>query len=107
MTRKRTYSSLLKKLCEPSEVCDGRGFIKSLDSVCFDIFKDLKRKSEQLEGKQCLIMASQAVIDHLLDEQVDAIRSLCEAINVTLSYQVEPGYFQEQFDVVTPVSERR
>ena len=106
MTRKRTYSSLLKKLCEPCEVCDGRGFIKSLDSVCFDIFKDLKRKSEQLEGKQCLIMASQTVIDHLLDEQVDAIRSLCEAINVTLSYQVEPGYFQEQFDIVTPVSER-
>ena len=52
-------------------------------------------------------MASQAVIDHLLDEQVDTIRSLCEAINVTISYQVEPGYFQEQFDIVTPLNERR
>ena len=106
MTRKRTYGSLLKMLCEPCEVCDGRGFIKSAESVCLDIFKDLQRKAKNLAGKRCLIMASQSVIDRLIDEQVDGIRSLAEMINVAISYQVEPGYSQEQYDIVIVTNDR-
>jgi ribonuclease G len=106
MTRKRTYGSLLKMICVPCEVCDGRGFIKSAESVCLEIFKNLQRKAKEVAGKECLIMASQTVVDRLIDEQADNVRELAKSLDADISYQVEPGYTQEQYDIVISVVER-
>ena len=106
MTRKRVSGSLLKTICEPCPVCDGRGFIKSAESVCLEIFKNLQRKSTELAGRECLIMASQAVIDRLIDEQAEGVRELANLLNTSISCQVEPGYTQEQYDLVVSSAEQ-
>lgn len=106
MTRKRTHGSLLKTLCEPCKVCDGRGFIKSAESICLEIFKNLHRRSRDLAGKKCLIMASQSVVDRLIDEQAENVRELATLLDTTIAYQVEPGYTQEQYDIVISIAER-
>jgi ribonuclease G len=106
MTRKRTYGSLLKVMCEPCRVCDGRGFLKSAESVCLEIFKHIHRSAKDLVGKECLIMASQSVVDRLIDEQAVNVRALATAIKTTISYQVEPGYTPEQYDIVITVSKQ-
>jgi ribonuclease G len=106
MTRKRTYGSLLKMICEPCEVCDGRGFIKSAESVCLEIFVNLQRKAKEVTGKECLIMASQTVVDRLIDEQANNVRELAALLDVDISCQVEPGYTQEQYDIVISIIER-
>jgi ribonuclease G len=38
MTRKRTRESLEQVLCEPCPLCDGRGSIKTAETVCYEIF---------------------------------------------------------------------
>lgn len=106
MTRKRTHGSLLKMMCEPCPVCEGRGVIKSAESVCLEIIKNIQRKAREVVGKECLVMASQSVIDRLLDEQADNIRNLAEMLQTVISYQVEPGYTQEQYDIVISVAEK-
>ena len=106
MTRKRASGSLLKTICEPCPVCDSRGFIKSAESVCLEIFKNLQRKSTALAGRECLIMASQAVVDRLIDEQADGFRELANLLNTSISCQVEPGYTQEQYDLVVSAVEQ-
>ena len=106
MTRKRTYGSLLKMICEPCEVCEGRGYIKSAESVCLEIFQNLQRKAKEVAGKECLIMASQTVVDRLIDEQADNVRELAKLLDADISCQVEPGYTQEQYDIVISVVER-
>ena len=106
MTRKRTYGSLLKMICEPCKVCEGRGFIKSAESICLEIFKNLQRKAKEVTGKECLIMASQTVVDRLIDEQVDNLRELARLLDADISCQVEPRYTQEQYDIVISIAER-
>ena len=106
MTRKRSYGSLLKVMCEPCEVCNGRGFIKSVESVCLEIFKQIQRMADRVQGRQCLIMASQAVVDGLIDEQADTVCELAKLLETSISYQVEPGYTQEQYDIVVSIAER-
>ncbi len=107
MTRKRTHGSLLKTLCEPCSVCEGRGFIKSAESVCLDIFRHLQRKAASIAGKECLIMASQSVVDQLIDEQAEHIQALAQSLETVVSYQVEPGYTQEQYDIIVSLAEAR
>ena len=100
MTRKRTRESLEHILCEPCPVCSGRGSIQSAESVCYEIFRELIREARQYDAQQLLILASQDVVDLLLDEESNSLAKLEEFIGVPIRFQVETLYTQEQYDVV-------
>ncbi|HIG40163.1 MAG TPA: ribonuclease G [Gammaproteobacteria bacterium] len=104
MTRKRTHESLMKMMCEPCPYCTGKGFIKTAESVCLEIFRDIQRRALDFRDKDCLIMAAQPVIDRLLDEDAACVAELSRALNSKLRFQVEASYTQEQFDVVLTMS---
>ena len=106
MTRKRSFGSLLKVMCETCPLCDGRGFIKSAESICLEIFKQLQKRANEVAGKECLIMASQTVVDRLIDEEANNVRALAEALSTSITYQVEPGYTQEQYDVIISIRDQ-
>lgn len=100
ITRKRTRESLEHVLCESCPTCDGRGMIKSAESICFEIFREILREARQFEAQKLLVVASQAVVDVLLDEESHGVVELEEFIGIPIRFQVEPGYTQEQYDVV-------
>jgi len=100
MTRKRTTESLGQVLCEPCPICDGRGFLKTSETVCYEIFREILRVNRVYEAESYLVMASQNVVDRLLDEESDNVADLETFIKKTIRFQVEPFYSQEQYDVV-------
>ncbi|MEM7468095.1 MAG: ribonuclease G [Pseudomonadota bacterium] len=100
ITRKRTRESLEHVLCESCPTCSGRGSIKSAESVCYEIFREILREARQFEAQKLLVVASQTVVDLLLDEESQGIVELEEFIGVPIRFQVEPAYTQEQYDVV-------
>jgi ribonuclease G len=99
MTRKRTHESLLRMVCEPCKICSGRGFIKTAESVCLEIFREIQRNATDFKTG-CLILASQGVIDRLLDEAAANVGVLSTALGAPIKFRVETSYGQEQFDVV-------
>ena len=104
MTRKRTSESLLKMMCEPCDACGGRGFVKTSESICLEIYRELRRKAVHFKDREFLIMASQAVIDRLLDEDSATVAELANHLGSKVRLQVESSYSQEQFDVVLTAS---
>src|SRR5690606_7356617 len=52
MTRKRTRESLEHILCEPCPTCLGRGSLKTAETVCYEIFREIMRAARQFEAKQ-------------------------------------------------------
>lgn len=100
MTRKRTSESLLKMMCEPCGACNGRGFVKTSESVCLEIYREIHRKSIHFKDREILIMAAQSVIDRLLDEDAVCVAELSRRLGAQIRLQVESSYSQEQFDVV-------
>lgn len=100
MTRKRTIESLGQILCEPCPICDGRGFLKTCETVCYEIFREIMRVNRAYDADSYLVMASQAVVDRLVDEESDNVADLESFIGKTIRFQVEPFYSQEQYDVV-------
>ena len=103
MTRKRTHESLLRIMCEPCSYCHGRGFTKTAESVCLEVFKEIQRQVRR-DRKASLVMASQSVVDRLLDEDSRCVRELSDEYGVEIRFQVESSYSQEQFDVVEVVT---
>ncbi|MCH7694698.1 MAG: Rne/Rng family ribonuclease [Proteobacteria bacterium] len=100
LTRKRTRESLEHILCEPCPTCSGRGTIKSKETVCYEIFREILREVRQFEAKKLLVVASQPVVDMCLDDESTSVAELEEFIGRPISFQVETLYTQEQYDVV-------
>jgi ribonuclease G len=101
MTRKRTRESLEHVLCEPCKTCHGRGSLKTTETVCYEIFREILREARFYdEAEQLLVMANQDVIDRLLDEEAANIAELEIFIKIPVKLQVEAHLSQESYDVV-------
>ncbi|MGB7739005.1 MAG: ribonuclease G, partial [Steroidobacteraceae bacterium] len=73
MTRKRTRESLAHQLCSPCPACEGRGFVKTPQTVCYEILRENVRESKQFNAREFRILASQSVIDMVLDEESQSL----------------------------------
>jgi ribonuclease G len=100
MTRKRTRESLAHVLCEPCPTCGGRGEIKTAQTVCYDILREILREARQFDAREYRIAAAQSVIDQFLDEESGSLAQLIDFIGKPVSLQVESGYPQEQYDII-------
>jgi ribonuclease G len=100
MTRKRTRESLEQILCEPCPVCNTRGTIKTVETLSFEIFREIMRVSRQYDATKILVLTSNHVAEFLMEEQSSAISELEEFISLNICFQVNDDYNQEQFDVV-------
>ena len=100
MTRKRTRESLAHVLCESCPTCSGRGELKTAQTVCYEILREIMRSARQFDAKEFRILASQSVIDRFLDEESQGITMLEDFIKKPISLSVETSYTQEQFDVI-------
>lgn len=100
MTRKRTRESLAHILCAPCPTCTGRGILKTPETICYEIFREILRATRQFDAKQLLVLASQPVVDVLLEEESTSVAELEAFIGKPIKFQVEALYTQEQFDVV-------
>ena len=100
MTRKRTRESLAHVLCEPCPTCQGRGEVKTAQTVCYQILREILREARQFNAREYRILASQQVIDLFLDEESQSLAQLSDFIGKPVSLQVENLYNQEQYDVI-------
>ncbi|MFB9867538.1 ribonuclease G [Vreelandella sulfidaeris] len=100
LTRKRTRESLEQTLCEACPTCSGRGTLKTPETVCYEIFREILREERAYSAETYMVLASQPVVDRLLDEESAAVADLETFINKTIRFQVEQHYSQEQYDIV-------
>ncbi|WP_067868959.1 ribonuclease G [Neptuniibacter marinus] len=100
MTRKRTRESLEQVLCDVCIECQGRGSIKTPETVCYEIFREILRQHRAYDTDSYLVLAAQAVVDYLLDDASNHVAELESFISKTIRFQVEPMYNAESFDVV-------
>jgi ribonuclease G len=100
MTRKRTRESLEQVLCDACSQCQGRGMIKTPETVCYDIFREILRQHRAYDTDSYLVLGAQSVVDYLLDDASEHLAELEAFIGKTIRFQVETLYSPEQFDVV-------
>lgn len=100
MTRKRTRESLEHMVMEPCSTCNGRGSVKTAETICYEIFREILREERAYEAGTYLILASQPVVDRLLDEDSSGLADLEAFIGKAIKLQVESQYTQNQYDII-------
>ena len=100
MTRKRTRESLEHLLCSPCPSCGGRGFHKSVETVCHEIYREALRQSRQFRIEQLVVLAHPEVVERLLDEEALVLADLEQQVGRPIRLQSEALYDIDQYDVV-------
>ena len=100
MTRKRTRESLEHILCGECEVCHGRGYVKTVETVCFEILREIVRVNRAYDADKFIVYASSSVSESLINDEYHNLAELEVFIGKQIKIQTENMYNQEQFDVV-------
>ncbi|WP_027390401.1 Rne/Rng family ribonuclease [Chrysiogenes arsenatis] len=100
MTRKRVRDSLGRILCEPCHYCEGKGFIKSPHTVCYEIFREIRRISGVYRGKKLYVEAYSDIADILFSEAADYVETLENDCDVKLVIKSNNHFHQEHYEIV-------
>lgn len=100
MTRKRTQESLAQYLCQPCPMCQSRGRIKTIQTVCYEIFREIQRESRAYAADGFLVVASPEVIELLMNDESAGLGELELRVAKPIKLQAETSYPQEQYDIV-------
>ncbi|BEI21976.1 ribonuclease G [Vibrio fluvialis] len=100
MTRKRTRESIEHVLCSTCPTCEGRGTVKTVETVCFEILREITRVNRAYDADKFVVYASPAVAETLQGDESHSLAELEVFIGKEVRIQAEPLYVQEQFDVV-------
>ncbi|WP_133405678.1 ribonuclease G [Parashewanella tropica] len=100
MTRKRTRESLEHVLCEPCNVCQGSGSMKTVDTVSYEIFREVIRLNKTYDADEFILYCSPSVHQSLTGDESHLVAELEVYVNKRIRVNVEPMYPQNKYDVV-------
>ncbi|MFZ4062970.1 MAG: ribonuclease G [Polynucleobacter sp.] len=100
MTRKRTRESLAHITCEPCATCSGKGEVKTAQTICYEILREIVREHRQFNPREFRIVAAPDVIDLFLEEENQFLAQLGDFISKPIKLQAEGSFRQEQYDIV-------
>ena len=100
MTRKRTQESLEHIFCTECKQCKGRGTVKTVETVCYEVLREILRVNKAFSVDKFNVYTSVAVADSLLNSKADDLGELIQFMSKQVNVFAEPLYGQEQFDVV-------
>ena len=100
MTRERNRESLAHVLCRACPSCSGRGYVKTAETVCYEIFREIMRQHRQHDARELLVLARPEIVERLLDEESASVAELEDATSTPIRLQSEGMYAPDQFDVV-------
>ena len=100
MTRKRTRESLEHVMCEACTSCHGRGHMKTPETVCYEIFREILRQHHQFPCGELVILAHDDVVELLLDEESGSLAELEELTGRPLRLQAQNMASHDAFEVV-------
>ncbi|GJM15654.1 MAG: ribonuclease G [Thermodesulfobacteriota bacterium] len=87
MTRQRLRESILKELAEPCFACDGIGYLKSIDTISYEIIRDIKKRLDKAASNKITVVANSVVIKRLLESEQHNLDQLVEQFSVDIEYK--------------------
>lgn len=99
MTRKRTREDLRRQLGDPCPYCEGKGYLKSPETICYEIFREISREGRHMQSKQLTVLAHPTVTNTLLDEERKSLEDIEKRLKKRVQVQATADFHLEQFEV--------
>lgn len=98
MTRKRVRESLGRTLCTTCPYCEGKGFVKSPDTLSYEILRTIKKMARHGSTK-IIITAHPLVAELLSDEEMLGIEDVEKQYGAKVIIRPDAKMHQENYEV--------
>ncbi len=99
MTRKRTRESITHALTDICPYCEGHGYVKSVRTVCYEIFRELVKGTKGLNSEKVIIMVNPDVAGLLYDDEQEQLLELEEYLGARVVIRSVPDLHVEEYDI--------
>ena len=99
MTRKRVRESLGRVLTEPCPYCEGKGFVKSARTLCYEIFRKISKMARH-GGERIIVTAHPSVAEFLSDEERFSLEDIENTYGVKVIVKEDKKLHQENYEVI-------
>jgi ribonuclease G len=99
MTRKRTKESIGRLLCESCFYCEGEGHLKSKQTVCYEILRELERERRDMYGRNIMVVVHPDVAARFYDEERGPLERVEERLQAKLMIKGEASLHLEQYEI--------
>ncbi|GLS82358.1 ribonuclease G [Paraferrimonas haliotis] len=100
MTRKRTRESLEHVLCDECPCCKGRGSMKTVETVSFEILREIIRVDRAYDADEFVVYCAPSVFESLSTQDNELVAELEVYLGKKINLRNEHLYTQDKFDVV-------
>ncbi|MBI4710183.1 MAG: Rne/Rng family ribonuclease, partial [Nitrospirae bacterium] len=101
MTRKRVRESLGRSLCEPCTYCEGKGFVKSPVTVCYEIFRELRKIGSDEKDGRIIVTVHPQVADLFYEEEREGVDEIEKTYSLKLIIKTDKNFHQEYYEITT------
>jgi ribonuclease G len=98
MTRKRVRESLGRTLCESCPYCEGKAFVRSPRTLCFEIFRKVSRLAKH-GSDRIIVTTHPSVAEVLTDEERGGIEDIENTYNVKITIRESRNLHQENYEL--------
>jgi len=99
ITRKRVKQSLERTIGTPCPYCQSTGFVKSVTTVCNEIYLEMRKIAKHLEHADVMLRVNPDVAKALKANNGKALIEMEEMTKKTVIVKSDPALHQEQFDI--------
>jgi ribonuclease G len=99
ITRKRVKQSLERTIGSPCPYCQATGFVKAVNTVCDEIYVEMRKLSHHLEHSDVMLRVNPEVAKALKAGNAKLLNELEELTKKTIIVKSDPALHQEQFDI--------
>lgn len=102
MTRKRTQESLHQQMTTHCSYCDGRGYLKSLQTISFEIIRECKKEVLSASDTSTIaVYCHSKVAEYLSDEQNLSLKVLEDEISKKINIKEDQNLHLEEYEIFT------
>lgn len=99
MTRKRTRANLRQIMCETCPTCGGRGYVKTIETLVYELFRDLMREARELSPKKLTVVGDPALIEFIREEESLAFSDLQVLLRFPIRLESNDAYVDGQYEI--------
>ncbi|MCU1271490.1 MAG: ribonuclease, Rne/Rng family [Acidobacteriaceae bacterium] len=99
ITRKRVKQSLERTIGSPCPYCEATGFVKNVNTVCNEIYIEMRKLAKQLDHTDVMLRVNPEVAKALKTNNGRWLNELEELTKKTVIVKSDAALHQEQFDI--------
>jgi ribonuclease G len=99
ITRKRTQPSLERTLCRPCSYCNGSGWSKSPETICYDIQQEIKKMAHLFDAKEITVRVNPEIAKALKSGEFVSLSEIEEWTKKDITVKSDPLLHEEHFDI--------